>query len=80
MSFPDRTAAERRVADVRDDDSGLAIHTLEERRTRRDRSGAADDGVVRVDAEWGEEGVHGAAEPAIEARFAREDLAVGAVR
>ena len=40
---------------------------------------AAHDGVVRVDAEGREEGVHRAAQAAVEAGLAGEDLAVSAV-
>ena len=78
-AFPHRTAAERGVADVGDHDAGLAVHPLEQRRAGRDRARAAHDRVVGIDAERREEGVHGAAESAIEAGFAREDLAVRAV-
>ncbi len=78
-AFPDRAAAERRVADVRYDDAGLPVDALEERRPGCDRAGAADDGIVRIDAEGREEGVHRAAQAAIEAGFTREDFAVRAV-
>ena len=78
-AFPHRAAAERGVADVGDDDARLAVDALEQRRARGDRARAADDGVVRIDAERREEGVHRAAESAVEAGLAREDLAVRAV-
>ena len=56
-------------------DAALAVHPLEERRARRNRTRAAHDGVVGIDAERREEGVHRAAHAAVEAGLAREDLA-----
>ncbi len=78
-SLPDRTTAERRIADIGDNDARLAVDALVERGARRDRARAADDRVVRVDPEWGKERVHRPAQPAVEAGGAREDLAVGPV-
>ena len=77
-AFPDRPAGKAGVADVADDDAGLAVDPLVERGAGGDGAGSADDGVVRIDAEGCEEGVHGAAQAAVEAGIAREDLAVGA--
>ena len=78
-AFPNGAAAEGGIADVGHDDAGFPVHALEERRAGRDGTGAAYDGVVGVDAERGEESVHGAAQAAVEPGFAREDFTVGAV-
>ena len=74
-----RAAAEGRIADVADDDALLVVVLLVQRSARCDRSGAADDGVVRVDAERQEERVHGAAHAVMEAVFTGKDLGNGAV-
>ena len=78
-ALPHRTAAEGSIADIRHDDAGPAIDSLEQRCARRDGTGAAHDGVVGIDSEGGEERVHGAAQPTIETGFAGEDLAVRAI-
>ena len=65
------------VTDVGDDDAGLAVDALEEGRTVRDGGGATDDRVVRVGTEGQEEGVHRAAQAAVEAGLAGEDLGEG---
>ena len=62
-----------------DDDAGLPVDALEERRARGDVRRAAHDRVVRHRAEGSEEGVHRAAQPAVEARLAREYLGQRAV-
>ncbi len=72
--FVDRTAGERTVADVGDDDSLPAVDFLVERRSHGDRSRTADDRVVRHRTEGLEEGVHRTAEPGIEAVLLRVDL------
>ncbi len=77
--FPHRSAAHRSVADVGDDDAGLRVDFLEESGAGRDVRGSADDCVVRVDAERGEEGVHRAAESLVEAGLPGEDLGEGSV-
>ena len=74
-----RAAAQGAVAQVGDDDAGLAVDPLVQRRAHGDGAAAADDGVVGIDAEGGEEGVHGAAQAAVEAGLAGEDLGHGAV-
>ena len=74
-----RAAAEGRIADVADDDALLVVVLLVQRSARCDRSGAADDGVVRVDAERQEERVHGAAHAVMEAVFTGKDLGDGAI-
>ena len=66
------------VTDVGDDDAGLAVDALEECRAVRDRRGSADDRVVRVGAKGQEEGVHRAAQAAVEAGLAGEDLSESA--
>ena len=66
------------VTDVGDDDAGLAVDALEQGRAVGDRGGAADDGVVRVGAKGQEEGVHRAAQAAVEAGLAGKDLGEGA--
>ena len=73
-------ATERAVADVGHDDAGLAVDALIERRAHGDGAAAADDGVVGIDAKGREEGVHGAAQAAVEAGLAGEDLAHRAVK
>jgi hypothetical protein len=78
-AFPHRAAGERGVADVAYHDPRLAVDSLVEGRAGGDRSGTAHDGVVRIDAERGEEGVHGAAQAAVEPGLPRENLAIGAV-
>ena len=77
--FPGRPAAGRGVADIGDHDSGPAVAALEQRRAGGDGSRAADDGVVGHASERREEGVHGAAEPAVQAGGAREDFRQHAV-
>ena len=77
--LPHRAAAEGGVADVGHHDAGPPIHPLVEGGSGGDRSGASDDGVVRVDAKGREEGMHRSAQPAVEAGLTGEDLAVGAV-
>ena len=77
--FPDRAAGHRAVADVAYDDAVLAVDLLEQRRANGDVGRTADDGVVRVDAEGQEEGVHRAAEALVEAGFLGEDLGQRAV-
>ena len=75
----DWAAAEGRIADVADDDALLIVVLLIQRSARCDRSGAADDGVVGVDAERQEERVHGAAHAVMEAVFTGKDLGDGAI-
>ena len=77
--FPGRPAAGRGVADIGDHDSGPAVAALEQRRAGGDGSRAADDGVVGHASERREEGVHGAAEPAVQAGGTREDFRQHAV-
>src|SRR5690606_37053892 len=72
--LPHRAAPGRGIADVRDRDARLALHSLVERRADRDVRAAADERVVEIDSERREERVHRAAEPASEARLAPEDL------
>ena len=74
-----RAATQGTVADVRHDDAALAVHALEQRRARRDARRAAHDGVVRINAKRREEGVHGAAQAAVEAGLAGEDFRHGAI-
>ena len=57
----------------------LLVDVLEERRADGDVGRAADDRVVRIDAERREEGVHRAAEAAVDAGVAGEDLGQRAV-
>ena len=79
QAFPDRAAAKRRVADVADNDAALAIHPLEQRRTRGNRTGAADNGVVGINTERREKSVHGTAPALVEAGHTSKNLSVGAV-
>ena len=65
-AFPDRTACHRSIADVGHDDTGFAVYFLIEGRADGDTAAAAYDGVVRVDAERREEGVHAAAQSFVE--------------
>ena len=80
QSLVDRAAAEGRIADVADDDALLVIVLLIQGSTGRDGSGAADDGVVGIDAERQEEGVHRAAHAVMEAVLTGEDLRDGAIQ
>jgi hypothetical protein len=57
-ALPHRTATEGRVTDVGDDDPPGAVAAFEEGRAGCDGARTADDGVVRIDAQRGEEGVH----------------------
>ncbi len=72
--LPCRAAARRRVADVGDHDARLLVDVLEQRRPHGDVGRPADDRVVRIDAERREKRVHRAAEAAVDARVAGEDL------
>ena len=72
--FPDRAAGHRAIADVADDDAVLAVDLFVQGRADRDIGRAADDGVVRIDAERQEEGVHRAAQTAVETGVLGEDL------
>ena len=67
-------AAQGTVADVGDGHALLAVDPLVQRSAHGDGAGAADDGVVGIDAEGSEEGVHGSAEAAVEAGLTGEDL------
>ena len=78
-AFPDGAAAHGAVSDVADDDARLAVDLLVERGADGYGAGAADDGVVGVDAEGEEKGVHGAAEAAVEAGVFGENLRERAV-
>ena len=78
-AFPRRAAAGRGVADVADDDAGLLVDVLEQGRADGDVARTADDGVVGIDAERREEGVHRAAHAPVEAGVAGEDLRQRAV-
>ena len=69
-----RAAAEGAVADVGHDHAVLTVDLLVECSARRDIGGAAHQRVVGVDAKGREEGVHGAAQAAVEACDAGEDL------
>ena len=80
QAFPDRAAGHRAVADVADDDAVLAVDLLVQRRTDRDVGRAADDGVVGVNTERQEEGVHRAAKSLVEAGFLGEDFSQRAVK
>ena len=77
QGLPHGATGQGGVTDVGDDDAGLAVDALEQGRAVRDRGGAADDRVVRVGAEGQEEGVHRAAQAAVEAGLAGEDLREG---
>jgi hypothetical protein len=72
--FPNRTAAERRVADVANDQSGQTVDALIESAARRDTGAAAHDGVVRVDAERGEKHMHRIAQAACKAVLPSKQL------
>ena len=63
-----------------DDDARLLVDPLEQRRADADIRRAADDGVVRVDAERREERVHRAAHALVEARLAPENFRERAVQ
>src|SRR5450759_4414203 len=78
-AFPNGTAAERSIAVVSNHDARPTVDPLEERRAGSDGAGTAHDGVVRVDPKRSEEGVHGAAQPAVQPGLAGEDLAVSSV-
>ena len=78
--FHNGAAAQSAVAQVGYHDAGLAVDPLIQRSAHGDGAAAAHDGVVGIDAEGGEEGVHGSAQAAIEAGFAGEDLSHGAIQ
>ena len=72
--LPHGAACQGGVADVGDDDAGLAVDALEQGGAVGDGGAPADDRVVRVGAEREEEGVHGAAQAPVESGLAGEDL------
>ena len=57
-AFEDWSSGHRAVTEVGDDDALLAVDLLVKGRSHGDRSGTADDGVVRIDSERCEECVH----------------------
>jgi len=79
QAFVDRTAGERAVADVGDDNPLFAVDFLIQGGTYGDGAGATDDGVVGHAAEGLEEGVHRAAQACVEARLLGIDLRQGAI-
>ena len=78
-SLPNRTAGEGGISNVRHHNTALAIHPLIESRARRNRTGAANNRIVGVNSKGREEGVHRAAQAAVESGFPREHFAVGAI-
>ena len=77
--LPHGAPAQGAVADVAHHNAGLLVALLEQGRAGGDGGGAAHNGVVGVDAEGQEEGVHGAAHTVVEAVFTGEDLGQSAV-
>ena len=73
-ALQDRAAGHGAVTEVGDDDALLAVDFLVEGRAHGDGAGTAHDGVVRIDAEGGEERVHGSAQALVEAGRTGEDL------
>ena len=79
-AFPNRAAGHRRVAEVGNHHARLAVHFLVQGRTYCDAAATAYDGVVRVDAERREEGMHTSAEAFVEPGRAGEYLGQRAVQ
>ncbi len=73
-SLPYRAASQGGVADVGHHQSRFAVHLLVECCTHGYVARSAHDGIVGIDTEGGEEGVHGAAEPSVESGLAGKDL------
>ena len=74
QAFPHRAARGGGVADVADHDSRTVVDLLEEGRAHGDVARTAHNGVVGIDAERGEEGVHRAAHTLIEPGITAEDF------
>ena len=72
--FPDRAAADGRVADIGNGDAGLFGDFFVQCRTHRYVRAAAHDGVGRVDAERRKESVHGTAHAFAETGDAAENF------
>ncbi len=79
QAFVDRTAGERAVTDVSDDDTLFAVDLLIQGSSYCNGAGATDDGVVGHAAEGLEEGMHRAAKACVEARLLGIDLSQGAI-
>ena len=77
--LPHGAAAQGAVADVAHHDAGLLVALLKQGRAGGDGGGAAHDGVVGVDAEGQEEGVHRPAHAVVEPVLTGEDLRQRAV-
>ena len=77
--LPHGAPAQGAVADVAHHDALLLVALLEQGRAGGDGGGAAHDGVVGVDAEGQEEGVHRPAHAVVEPIFTGEDLRQRAV-
>ena len=78
-AFQDRTAGHGAVTQVGDDDALLPVDLLIQGRTYGDGAAAAHDGVVRIDAKRGEEGMHRSAQTLVETGRAGENLGDGTV-
>ena len=73
-AFEHGAAGHCAVAEVGDHDALLAVDFLVESGTHRDGTAAAHDGVVGIDSEGSEEGVHASAQTLVEAGGAGENL------
>ncbi len=78
-SFPYRSAAQGAVADVGNYDALLAVYLLKEGCTYGNICRAAYYGVVGIDSERREEGMHGSAKTFLEAGFASKNLSQGSI-
>ncbi len=72
--LPNRPAAHGAIPDVGDDDPGLAVHALKQRRPGGDVCRAAHDGVVGHDSKWGEKSMHRTPHPFVEPRLTTKNL------
>ncbi len=78
-ALPHRPTAEGGVADIGHHDAGAPVGPFVQGGPRGDRARTTDDGIVGVDAEGGEKGMHGPAQAPVETGLPGKDLAVGTV-
>ena len=78
-SLPNRAAAKGSIADICNDKAFLAVYSFVKSGTGGNTCAAAHYGVVGINAEGQEEGVHGAAQTLGEAGFAGKQLGYNAV-
>ena len=77
--FPNRTATERTVSDIRNDNTRFSVYFLKERATCCNRCTTAYDCVVRINAEGTEESMHRSTKSFMEACFSCKNFSEGTI-